>query len=151
MKEVADQHEVDNHPDTVLTRMIESVPASNSRDPARAATKGLRGMTFVSSPFVNPSLLIRCNDSFEVDQTKLREFFCCNPTPARVNDVDDDEEEDRVPVHSTTAPSKHQFPTGNSPPEFYAQLIETMTNIQAPQQPTKIVVESRDMKRPSIS
>ena len=32
----------------------------------------------------------------------------------------------------------------NPPPEFFAQLIETMKNIQAPQHPTKIVVESRD-------
>ena len=34
----------------------------------------------------------------------------------------------------------------NSPPEFFAQLIETMKNIQAPQHPTKIAVESRDHK-----
>jgi hypothetical protein len=153
MKEVVDQYKVNNHTDTGLTRMLKSVPASISCNPARAATKGLRGMTFVSSPFVNQSLLGRCTDSFETDQAKLREFLRRNPTLARVNDDDDDddEEKDQVPVHSTTAPSKHQFPTGNSPPEFYAQLIETMTNIQAPQQPTKIVVESRDMKRPSIS
>jgi hypothetical protein len=34
----------------------------------------------------------------------------------------------------------------NPPTEFYSQLIETMTNMQAPQQPAKIVVESRDHK-----
>jgi hypothetical protein len=34
---------------------------------------------------------------------------------------------------------------GSNPPlEFYAQLIKTMKNNQAPQQPTKIVVKSRD-------
>jgi hypothetical protein len=32
----------------------------------------------------------------------------------------------------------------NPPPEFFAQLIETMKNIQTPQHPTKIVVKSRD-------
>jgi hypothetical protein len=144
MIDAANQHKLDNHTDTVLKRMIESVPASSSRDPARAATKGLRNMTFVSSPFVDPSLLSRCNDSFEADQEKLREFFCRNPTPARVEDVNDNEEEIQVPVHNTTALSTHSLPLGNPPPEFYAQLIETMKHIQAPQQPTKIVVESRD-------
>jgi hypothetical protein len=93
MIDAVDQHELDNHTDTVFKRMIESVPASSSRDPARAATKGLRNMTFVSSPFVDPLLLSRCNDSFEADQEKLREFFHRNPTPAHVKDVNDDEEE----------------------------------------------------------
>jgi hypothetical protein len=32
----------------------------------------------------------------------------------------------------------------NPPAEFYSQLIETMKNMQAPQQPAKIVIESRD-------
>jgi hypothetical protein len=142
MSDVIDQHELDHHTETVFKRMIDSVPASSSRDSARAATKGLRGMTFVSSPFVDPSLLSRCNDSFEADQEKLKAFFCRNPTPARVENVVDDEEE--IPVHSNIATQLPPLPPGNPPPEFYAQLIETMKNIQAPQQPTKIVVESRD-------
>jgi len=57
MRDAIDQHELDNHTEIVFKRMIDSVPASSSRDPARAATKGLRGMTFASSPFVDPSLL----------------------------------------------------------------------------------------------
>jgi hypothetical protein len=40
MRDVVKQHEVDNHTGTVLKRIIQSVPASSSRDPARAATKG---------------------------------------------------------------------------------------------------------------
>ena len=51
MSNVVDQHEVDNHTETVLKRMIDSLPPSSSCDPARAATKGLRGMTFVSNPY----------------------------------------------------------------------------------------------------
>ncbi len=153
MSDVINQHEINNHTEMVLKRMIESVPASSSRDPARAATNGLRGMTFASSPFVDPSLLSRCNDSFDANQEKLREFFRRNPTPAHVEDVDDNKniKEIRVPVHSTTAPLNHSLRpalaavvASNPPPEFYAQLIETMKNFQAPQQPTKIVVESRD-------
>ena len=69
--------------------MINTVLASSSRDPARAATKGLRGMIFTSSPFVDPSLLSRSN-SFEADQEKLKEFFRRNPTPARVEDIVND-------------------------------------------------------------
>jgi hypothetical protein len=144
MIDAANQHTLNNHMDTVLKRMIKSVPASSSCDPARATTKGLRNMTFVSSPFVDPLLLSRCNDSFEADQEKLREFFHRNHTPARVKDVNDDEEEIQVPVHNTTAPSTHSLTLGNPPPEFYAQLIKTMKHIQAPQQPTNIFVESRD-------
>jgi hypothetical protein len=34
----------------------------------------------------------------------------------------------------------------NPPAEFYTQLIETMKNLQAPQQPSKIIVKSRDHK-----
>ena len=143
MIDAVDQHKFDNHTDTVIKRMIKSVPASSSCDPARATTKGLRNMTFVSSPFVDPLLLSRCNDSFEADQEKLREFFHRNHTPARVKDVNDDEEEIQVPVHNTTAPSTHSLTLGNPPPEFYAQLIKTMKHIQAPQQPTNIFVESR--------
>ena len=151
MNDVVEQHEVDNHTETVLKRITSSVPVSSSRDQARAATKGLRGMIFASCPYVDPSLLSRRNDRFEADQEKLKAFFRRNPTPARVETVDDDENIDEFLVRSTTAPSA-SLPPGiaavavgpNPPPEFFTQLIETMKNIQAPQQPTKIVVESRD-------
>jgi len=80
MNDVIDQHENDNDTDTVAKRMKESVPASSSRDPAHAATKGIRSMTFKSSPFVDLLLLSRSNDSPDVDQAKLRDFFCRNLT-----------------------------------------------------------------------
>jgi hypothetical protein len=49
-------------------------------------------------------------------------------------------------AHSTTilAATAAIPATGFHPKEFYAQLIETMKNFQAPQQPSKIVVESWD-------
>jgi hypothetical protein len=137
----------------VLKRMIEFIPTSSSHDPAYAATKSLRVMTFLSNPYVDPSLLNRCSGLFEADQAILKEFFCCNPTLARVEDVDDNKNvgETQVLVCSTMAPSNSLPPTiaatvasTNLPPEFFAQLIETMKNMQAPQHRTKIVVESRD-------
>ena len=124
MSNVVDQHEVNNPTETVLKRMIESHPPSSSRDPARAATKGLRGMTFVSNPYVDLSLLNRCSDLFETDQEKLKEFFRRNPTPARVEDVDDEENIEVLPPATAAAVAS------NSLPEFFAQLIETMKNIQ---------------------
>ena len=152
MRDVVEQHEVDNHTETVIKRIIQTVPASSSRDQARAATKGLRGMILASSPFVDPSFLSRGN-RYEADQEKLKAFFRRNPTPARVEIIDNDENvnEPRIQVSSTAAPSNSLPPglataatSSNPPPEFFAQLIETMKNIQATQQPTKIVVESRD-------
>ena len=118
--------------------MIESLPPSSSRDPARAATKGLRGMTFFSNPYVDLLLLNRCSDIFKTDQEKLKEFFRRNPTPARVEDVDDEENIEVLPPATAAAVAS------NPPPEFFAQLIKTTNNIQAPQHPTKIVVKSRD-------
>jgi hypothetical protein len=96
-----DQFKVDNHTETVLKRMTSSVPVSPSCDLARAATKGLRGMTFASSPFVDASLLGK--DSFEAHQENMKEFYRRNPTPARVEDNDDDEDtnEVHIPMHST--------------------------------------------------
>ena len=72
MNDAVNQHEVDNHTEMVLKRMIESIPPSSSRDPARATTKGLRGMTFLSNPYVDPLLLNRCSVRFEADQAKLK-------------------------------------------------------------------------------
>jgi hypothetical protein len=64
------------------------------------------------------------------------------------NDDDENIEEVHIPVYGTgtNQPPSLLVPSAvaNPPPEFYAQLIETMKNIQVPQHPSKIVVESRD-------
>lgn len=137
MTDVIDQFEIDNHTEKVLKRIISSPVISNSRDPARAATKGIRGMTFTSNPFPDASLLGK--NIYDAGQDILREFYRRNPTPARHNVDMDDEEVPQISVHSTIAAT-----TANPPPEFFTQLIQTMKNFQAPSQPSKIVVESRD-------
>jgi hypothetical protein len=62
----------------------------------------------------------------------------------------DDEEVKEVHIPMRSA-SKNQAPPAasvpmNPPAEFYLQLMETMKNMQAPQQPAKIVIKSRDHK-----
>jgi hypothetical protein len=66
----------------------------------------------------------------------MKEFYRRNPTPARVEDNDNDEDTNKVhiPVHSTATNQPPlvvpaAFTNTNPPPEFYAQLIETMKNI----------------------
>ena len=141
MGDVVDQFETDNHTETVFKRLISSTIVSSSRDPARAATKGIRGMTFASSPFLDASLLGK--NSYEADKEKLKAFFHRNPTPvarASSNDdatVDNDKEVPQVPVHSASA-------SAHPPKEFYAQMIEMMKKVAAPAHPSKIIVESRD-------
>ena len=83
---VIDQFETDNHTEKVFKRLISLTIVSSSRDPARAATKGIsiRGMPFTSSPCPDVSLVGKKN-SYEADQENLKAFFCQNPTPACVS------------------------------------------------------------------
>jgi hypothetical protein len=147
MSDVIDQVETNNHTEIVFKKIISTAALSSSHNPARAATKGLRTMTFITNPFIELSFI---GKSFEDKQASMKEFFHRNPTPARVEINNDDEEvkEVHIPVRST---GKNQAPPAapapmNPPTEFYLQLIETMKNMQAPQQPAKIVVESSDHK-----
>jgi hypothetical protein len=115
MADVIDQFEVDNQTKKVLKRIISSPVISTPRDPACAATKGLRNMTFTSTPFPDASLLGK--NSYKADQEKMKAFYRRNPTPTHASsnhNVDvDDEEVPQVPVHSTTA-----APAANAPPDF---------------------------------
>ena len=69
MIDVIDQFEVNNHTKKVLERIISSPVISTSRDPTRAATKGIKGMTFTSSPF--PDALLLGKSSYKADQDNL--------------------------------------------------------------------------------
>jgi hypothetical protein len=68
MADVIDQFEVNNQTEKVLKRIISSPVISTSGDLARAATKGLRNMTFTSTPFPDASLLGK--NSYKADQEK---------------------------------------------------------------------------------
>ncbi len=125
MSNVINQVETDNHTEIVFNKIISTAAPSNSRDPACAATKGLRTMTFVTNPFVELSF---DGKSFEDKQVSLKEFFHRNSTPAQVeiNNNYEEVEEVHIPMRST---SKNQAPPAapvpmNPPAEFYSQLIE---------------------------
>jgi hypothetical protein len=57
MAKFIDQVETENHTEKVFNKIISSTALSRARDPAFAATKGLRTMTFVSSPFIETSIV----------------------------------------------------------------------------------------------
>ncbi len=112
--------------------MSAAVP-SKSCNPTRTATKGIKNMTSASfGPFIDISLV---GTSFEAKQAIVKIIFHRNPTPVC---------EARDPVHA--APQMNILTLAMPSQEFFKQLIVTMKNIQAPQQPSKIVVESRDHK-----
>jgi hypothetical protein len=145
MSNVINQVETNNHTAIVFNKIISSAAPSSSRDPACAATKGLRIMTFVTKPFVELSFV---GKSFKDEQASMKEFFQRNPTPAHVEINDNNEELKEVHIPMRSA-SKNQAPPAapapmNPPSEFYSQLIETMKNIQALQQLAKIVVKPRN-------
>jgi hypothetical protein len=128
-------------------------------------------MTAASGPFIEFSLV---GNKFISEQTSLKTFFRRNPTPARAAFLDEEDNNPtaEIPIHSTRVPvvdatTKNDSPTtadatlpppvtalpplpaglppiGSAPPEFFAQLIETMKSLQAPKLPAKIIVESRD-------
>ncbi len=62
----------------------------------------------------------------------------------------DEEIKVQIPIRSAcenTVPPAAPAPVNPPPPaEFYAQLIKTINNLQAPQQPAKIIIEARDHK-----
>jgi hypothetical protein len=57
MANIINQVETKNHTEKVFNKIISSTALSRARDPAFAATKGLRTMTFVSSPFIETSIV----------------------------------------------------------------------------------------------
>ena len=141
------------------------------RDPCRSATKNFRNMTAASGPFIDFSLV--GTNKYTWEQASVKAFFRRNPTPARAAFLDEEDNNPtaEIPIHTTrvnNATSKNDFPTtaddatppspamalpplpaglppiGSAPPEFFAQLIQTMKSLQAPQLPPKTIVESRD-------
>jgi hypothetical protein len=163
MSKVLKQKEKENDTNTIVGTVMSSIFSSRQRDPACATSKGICKLTVATSgPFVETSV---ARKKYDNKQGNIKLFFYCNPTPAHVEINNDDKEPGiqisvqsaNVPtkgnpttatVHSTTIPAATAaIPATSFPPkEFYAQLIKTMKNFQAPQQPLNIVVESWDHK-----
>jgi hypothetical protein len=118
---------------------------SSSRDSYKAATKGYHSATITASA---PLVCIRnLGQRHAEEQEKVRFFFKQNPTPARVINVDNDNE--RIPIASTTtaAAAPPRLAAGAPPAEFYGQMFEMMKPIQqAHQHLQKNVVESCNHK-----
>jgi hypothetical protein len=121
MNNVINQFETNNHTEMVLKRLISSVPPSNSCNQARAATKGIRKMAFASNPFADVPLLGK--NSFVADQEKMKECYRRNPTPACVEENDNDKniEEVHIPVYGTGT---------NQPPSLLVPLAVANTHPQ---------------------
>jgi hypothetical protein len=156
MSDLFEQVQLNKDSLTIAERLISSKAPSKACNPMRAATKGIREATIATSgPFIESSLV---GKKHEEEQVIVRSFFCRNPTPAPIEIIDEDEPKRRIPIHCTSAPTNKNPPavtataptipaaptTAIPPPSFYTQLIETMKNMQAPQQLQKIVVESWD-------
>jgi hypothetical protein len=127
-------------------------------------------MTAASGPFIEFSLV--GTNKFTSEQASVKTFFRRNPTPVRAVFLDEEDNNPtaEIPIHTIRvddATTKNDFPTtadttppspamalpplpaglppiGSAPPEFFAQLIQTMKSLQAPQLPPKIIVKSRD-------
>ena len=151
MLDVIEQDEMDNHTKMVLKKNISSTHHSTSCNQACTTTKGLRTMTFILSPFVNISLL---GKNHEKEQASMKEFFHHNPMPAH---VEDNVEDVCLLVCSATAPPTAPmipmlFPATaileNPPHGILHPAHQNHENLQqVPNQPTKIVVKSRDHKK----
>ena len=166
--DVIEQTETDSDTVTIVQRLMTSKSTSTlCRGPFCSATKNFRNMTAASGPFIEFSLV---GNKFTSEQASVKTFFRRNPTPARAVFLDEEDNNPtaEIPIHTTRVhvdvTTKNDSPTtadatppspvmalpplpppiGSAPPEFFAQLIQTMKSLQAPQLPPKIIVESRD-------
>ena len=148
MVDAHEQYASDFDPSQVV-KNLSATTSSTRRDPCNAASKGFREATFaLSGPIVIAS---RPRNKHEREQKIVKDFFYRNPTPARVEeDEDDGDDAPKIPVQSATALNQAAASTinptaANSSAEFYSQLLETLKTINqtAPAQ-QKIVVESRE-------
>jgi hypothetical protein len=154
-KMMVDAHEqyASDYDTSQVVKNLSATKSSTRRDPCNAATKGFREATIAhSGPIV---LATRPRNKHEREQKIIKDFFYRNPTPARPEPVEEDEDDGddapEIPIQATTAaPIQGATATfnptaANSSAEFYSQLLETLKTINqtAPVQ-QKIVVESRE-------
>jgi hypothetical protein len=76
MADVINQVETKNHTEKVFNKIISSAAPPRARDPACAATKGLRTTNFVLSQFIETS---HVGKSFESKQASIKDFSAAIP------------------------------------------------------------------------
>jgi hypothetical protein len=149
--EQIEQSESDNEHVTIFKRIIDARILRGERDPARAATRGIRTAVIpATNPFIETS---RIGNKFPTALAILRTDFMRNPTPARVElGASDDESYPEVfigvqpsnaghvhqPHQQPVAPQQQpQMPQQPPPqPRIYQHGPPLVTNaLQQPQQP----------------
>jgi hypothetical protein len=88
---------------TIAERLMSSKTSSKARNPTRAVTRGIRGATVASlGPFIETS---QAGKKHETEQAIVRSFFRRNPTPMRIEVINDDDEppEVRININSASA------------------------------------------------
>ncbi len=90
-----EQSESDNDHVTIFRHIIDARSLRGERDPARAATRGIRSLTIpTTSPFIETT---RIGNKFPDALAILRNDFMRNPTPAWIqNEASDDEDHPEV-------------------------------------------------------
>jgi hypothetical protein len=98
------QEDSDHDTTPIVTNLSNSKATSKGRDPCCAATKGFHDAWPSSGPAVDPS---HVGKSHKAKQAKVKDFFYCNPTPARPTMIkeDGDDKIELVSVHPTDAAS----------------------------------------------
>ena len=129
--EQIEQSESDNEHVTIFRRIIDARILRGERDPARAATRGIRTAVIpATSPFIETT---RIGNKFPAALAILRTDFMRNPTPARVElGASDDESYPEVfigvqPGNAGHAQQPHQQPVA---PQQQPQMLQ-----QPPPQP----------------
>jgi hypothetical protein len=90
MSDIFEQVLLNDDSITITERMMSSKASSKNCDPTHAATKGIRGATVASSgQFIETT---QAGKKDEIKQAIMRSFFHCNPTPVRIEVVDDNDE-----------------------------------------------------------
>ena len=157
--EQIEQSESDNDHVTIFRRIIDARILRGERDPARAATRGIRTAVIpATNPFIETT---RIGNKFPAALTILRADFMRNPTPARVEfGASDDESYPEVfigvqpngqvqqPHHQPVAPQQ-QFQMPQQPPQpIFQQGPPVVTN--APQQPQQPLVQQQQPQQPLV-
>jgi hypothetical protein len=101
---VFEQTKINSDINTIIQRLIASkVSLTPCRDPCCTATKNLHNAMVASGPSIETSLV---GNKYKIEQVSVNSFFHCNPTPARIIIIDEDnnptKKEAQIPIHGTS-------------------------------------------------